>query len=101
MSSIKDFPLGPPPPGQLSNFKDPETRGPAIVAVCYVSLALMWPIFLSRLYTKVFILRQFGWDDGKFSPPLTFCLLTCDDSFCHPCRSMSHFSQFNNEFESK
>ena len=65
MSSLEDLPLQPPPPGQISNFIDPSSRGPAIVAVCYVFIALLWPIFLLRLYSKVFVIRKFWWDDGK------------------------------------
>ena len=44
----------------------------------------MWPIFLSRIYSKVWIIRVFGWDDGKLS---TLCLdtLTYHGSFFHHC----------------
>ena len=91
MSSPKGYPLEIRTRGQSSNFNDPGSRGPAIVAVCYVSMSLMWPIFLSRLYSKVFILRNFGLDDGKPNPFLTFCLLTYYHSFCHTSRSKSHF----------
>ena len=69
MSSLENLPLEPPPPGQISNFKDPETRGPAVLVVCYILMSLMWPIFLSRLYTKIVILRTFGWEDGKPDSP--------------------------------
>ena len=70
MSSPEDYPVGPPPPGQLSNFKDPESRGPAVAAVCYMFISIMWPICFLRLYSKVWILRKPGWDDGKPNPPL-------------------------------
>lgn len=63
MSSAKDAPLAIPPPGQSSNFNDLGSRGPAVVVVCCIFMSLMWPIFLSRIYSKLFILRSFGWDD--------------------------------------
>lgn len=75
MSSLQDYPLQPPPHGTLSNFKDPESRGPAITAVCYTFIALMWPLFLLRLYSKAWVLRKFGWDDGRPNLVIT-CLLT-------------------------
>lgn len=93
MSSPKDYPVEIPPPGQSSNFNDPKSRGPATAAVCYIFVSLMWPILFSRLYSKVFILRKFGWDDGKPNPQLTFCLLICDNSVCYTSRSISHFSK--------
>ena len=57
MSSSEDYPLHPAPPGQSSNFSNPASRGPAIVALCYIFISLMWPICLLRLYSKVCILR--------------------------------------------
>ena len=70
MSSPEDYPVQPPPPGQLSNFKDPESRGPAVATVCYLFISVMWPICFLRLYSKVWILRKPGWDDGKPNPLL-------------------------------
>ena len=100
MSSAQDYPLESPPPGKSSNFNDPESRGPAVAAVCYLFLSVMWPIFLSRLYSKIFILRDFGWDDGKPNHPLSLCLLTYNHSFCHPSRSIFHLSQVDYSNES-
>ena len=83
MASLEDLPLLPPPQGQSSNFDNPETRGPAIVAVCSVFLSLMWPIFLLRLYSKLRIVRAPGWDDGKPDFP---CLTSTDgSSIRHTC----------------
>ncbi|KAK0516326.1 hypothetical protein JMJ35_000929 [Cladonia borealis] len=64
MSSVEDYPLEPPPHGQISNFKDPKSLGPAAVVLCSVFLSLMWPIFLLRIYSKIWIIRGFGWDDA-------------------------------------
>ena len=49
----------------------------------------MWPIFLLRIYSKIWIIRVFGWDDGKLS---TLCLdtLTYHGSFFHHRRGDSN-----------
>ena len=65
MASLDDYPLQPPPSGQTSNFIDPESRGPVIVAVCCAVVSLMWLILLLRLFSKAWIIRKVGWDDGK------------------------------------
>ena len=61
-------------------------------------MSLMWPIFLSRIYSKIFILREFSWDNGKPNLPLTLCLLIYNNSVCHPSRSIFHLSQVNYKF---
>lgn len=68
MSSIdyENVPIATPAPGVIPNFVNPETRAPAVVAIAVVCLSLMWPISLLRLYTKIWINRSFGWDDGEF-----------------------------------
>lgn len=65
MTALEDYPLHPPPSGQTSNFDNPETRGPAIIILCSVAIGIMWPVFILRLYSKVWVIRRFGWDDGK------------------------------------
>ena len=71
-SFIENIPFGAPPPGQSSNFENPETRGPAVAVVCSVFIALLWPILLLRLYSKVWVTHSFGWDDGKHSLRVPF-----------------------------
>lgn len=88
MASLETFPLQPPPPGQISNFIDPETRGPAVRDLCYIFIVLMWPIFLMRLYSKAWVIRKFGWDDGGLNVLRTRSSLICGDSLCHTCCSM-------------
>lgn len=89
-SFIENIPLGAPPAGQSSNFENPDTRGPAVVVVCSVFIALMWPFLLLRLYSKVWVIRSFGWDDGKFSLRVPFrCLLIYDNSVRHACSGES------------
>ena len=69
LSEIENIPILPPPPEQVSNFVNPVSRGPAIIGVCSTFIALMWPIFLLRIYSKIWVTRNFGWDDGKASQP--------------------------------
>ena len=76
VASLQDYPLQPPPPGQSSNFDDPVSRGPAIRAICYAFIVLMWPFVFLRLYSKLYVIRKPGWDDGKINFPLTQTSLT-------------------------
>lgn len=61
---MENYPAVPPPPGVTPNFVDPETRAPVVIVFSAISLGLMWPVLATRTYTKVWILRSFGWDDG-------------------------------------
>ena len=76
LAALQNYPLQPPPPGHVSNFDNPESRGSAIVALCSVFLGVMWPILLLRLYSKMCVIRKFGWDDGKFEWPEGVRILT-------------------------
>ena len=101
MASLDDYPLQPPPPGRSSNFIDPKSRGPVVVAVCYTSISLMWPILLSRLYSKARVIRRVGWDDGKPHLLLVRSMLTCENSILYTCRSAYHVSQISGDNKSK
>ena len=65
LAAFENYPLQAPPAGQTSNFIDPVTRGPAVIILCSIFIAIMWPIFLLRIYSKVWLIRKFWWDDGK------------------------------------
>lgn len=65
MANLPNFPAVLPPVGVIPNFKNPENRAPIFVAFNSLCLAVMWPIFVIRIYTKSWILRSFGWDDGS------------------------------------
>lgn len=65
IAASENYPLHPPPIGQTSNFINPETRGPAVIILCSVFVGIMWPLLLLRLYSKAWVVRKFGWDDGK------------------------------------
>ncbi|KAF2140909.1 uncharacterized protein K452DRAFT_288317 [Aplosporella prunicola CBS 121167] len=45
------------------NYVDPVTRGPSLVVVNAIFIALVNVIVLARLYTRIFIKRWFGSDD--------------------------------------
>ncbi len=64
-SSAPGLSAMPPPPGQPPNFENREFRGLVLIILCSVCLALMWPGFLLRIYTKVWVTRSFWWDDGR------------------------------------
>lgn len=64
IAAMQNYPLQPPPPGQTSNFDDPQTRGPLFIITSSVFLAIMWIILILRIYSKVRIIRKFWWDDG-------------------------------------
>ena len=70
------YPLQLPPRGQIFEFDNRDTRGPAIVILCSIFLAIMWLVFILRLYSKVWVIRRFGWDDGKRRIFLAWLLLT-------------------------
>ena len=59
----------PPPPGVTPNFdySNPwlfmQSRAIIIAGLVFATLFLGL-----RLYTKTYLLRKFGWDDGKLGP---------------------------------
>ena len=91
-SASESVPLQPPPPGQISNFDNPESRGPAMVILCSVFIGIMWPILILRPYSKAWIIRRFGWDDGKPDKLPYRKLLMSSHSLCHCCRGWYHIS---------
>jgi hypothetical protein len=61
-------PLGAPPPGVTTDFSHPrdEQRYAQMVATIAVLVTFSTSCVLARLYTRVWIVKQFGWDDGTF-----------------------------------
>ena len=59
------IPLVPPVPPQVSNFVNPPTLGPTIIAISVLCLVFMLPMAVMRMYSKIWIVRSFGWDDGE------------------------------------
>ena len=63
---LDHIPLVAPTPPQVSNFEDPSGYQSTFVAVSTICLSLMIPFAALRMYSKAWIVRSFGWDDGKF-----------------------------------
>lgn len=60
---MRDIPLDVFLSFPLPNYKDPPTRGPALVIVNAILIALVVIAVLLRLYARLFIKRWFGSDD--------------------------------------
>lgn len=69
-------PAMPPPPGLETNFVDPPSRQPAIIAMSAVFVSLMLLVVSVRTYTRTRILKSWGWDDSKAACALIIELLT-------------------------
>ena len=54
-----------PPSGVLSNFDNPETLAPSLVAVNVTFLSLMLVAVTIRLYSRGFVVHALGWDDCR------------------------------------
>ncbi|KAI9760761.1 MAG: hypothetical protein M4579_001499 [Chaenotheca gracillima] len=65
MSIPPGIPLQMPPPGFTSNFEHPDmARHNKVVATVAALLTIALVVVVTRLVTRAFIVRQFGWDDG-------------------------------------
>ena len=53
-----DYAIGPPPPDGNQN------RGGQIIAVDAVIFGISWSMVLLRTVTRMWITRNFGWDDA-------------------------------------
>ena len=67
MISLETEPVMPPPPGVESNFDDPESYAPVVIAVSSVFTSLMIIAVLVRILVRSRIHKQWGWDDCKFA----------------------------------
>lgn len=54
----------PPPPGVTANFVNPASRRPQIIAIAIIFPVLAFIAIALRLYTRLFVSRAFGLDDG-------------------------------------
>ena len=58
-------PIAPPPPGVQSNFDHPNmTKVHLMEATIAVTLGLAIFFLMARLYTRIVMVRNFGWDDA-------------------------------------
>lgn len=65
---LAKIPLLPPPPGVTPNFVNPESRCSVLIIVSTICLALLLLFVTLRLYSRIWIARAFGLDDGKDAP---------------------------------
>lgn len=71
MSFLSHIPALAPPPGETSNFVNPECQRVPLVVLNSVFVGLMIIFVSVRLYTKGFVTRSLGWEDCGFSSRLT------------------------------
>jgi hypothetical protein len=62
---LAKIPVLPPPLGVMPNFVNPENRASILIIISTIFLALLLPFVVLRLYTRIWITRTFGLDDGK------------------------------------
>ena len=63
--ALSHIPAGIPPPGTTPNFENPQTNSRVIVTLSVICLSFMVLISAIRVYSRLWITRSFGWDDGK------------------------------------
>lgn len=63
--ALSHIPAGVPPPGVISNFENPQSEAKLIIIISTICLCFMIPIARIRVYSRIWITRSFGWDDGK------------------------------------
>lgn len=73
---LADFPALRPPSGIIPNFIDPYTRGPIIVIVGSILIAIMTIFVVGRIYTNMCIHRKLQWGDCRAPVGLQF-LIQC------------------------
>lgn len=71
---LANYPALLPPHGLIPNFVDPYTRGPVIIIVDSILIALMMIFVVVRIYIKTCINRKVHWDDCQ--APVELQLLT-------------------------
>lgn len=63
-----DYPLLHPPPGQNSNFANPDTHTDVTIIICSIALAFMISFVSLRIYARLWVARTFSIDDCKSCP---------------------------------
>lgn len=61
----KDVPALAPPPGVVPNFAAPNHRGFVFNILCSILLGIVYVFVCLRMYAKVWIKRNPGFDDGE------------------------------------
>ena len=60
-------PFGPPPPGVVPNYINPETTAPMLTITSFTLLAVTIVVLFSRWYTRAVVLGTIGTDDCKYT----------------------------------
>ena len=63
LALLEGIPALSPPPGVISNFINPPTVAPSLIAINGVFLPLTIIAVTIRIYVKGRIIRALGWDD--------------------------------------
>ena len=58
-------PAGSPPNGVQPNFGEAANHNTPMYVVCSLFLTIMLCFYVNRIYTKIYIVRRWSWDDGK------------------------------------
>lgn len=65
-AGLDHIPALAPPTGVIPDFLHPYNRGKTQTAAATTIIGIMIVLVTNRQYTKLFIVRQTGWDDCKF-----------------------------------
>ena len=76
---LSSIPYDSPPPGQVSNFINPETLTGTAVAISTVTLTLALTLLLVRLYSTIIVNRSVGSDD--FTMVVAYIFSTASTAF--------------------
>ncbi|MCJ1429257.1 hypothetical protein MMC29_007170, partial [Sticta canariensis] len=58
-----------------SHFLEDQNRGPGEVALIVVLIVISTVIVMLRVYSKLFVLRGLGWDDGMMVVAAIFSIV--------------------------
>ena len=61
---LSEVPALAPPHGVVPNFIDPESRAPGVIMALGIITAIMLIFVILRMYTKSFVTKAIGWEDG-------------------------------------
>ena len=62
---LSSIPVGSPPDGVRPNFGDAPNNNTPFYVVCSLFLAIMLCFYVNRIYTKIYIVQKYSWDDGN------------------------------------
>lgn len=72
-TDLSHIPALQPPQGVVPNFAHPKSRAHATIVGNGVATAIMMMFVISRMYTKLFVSKLFGWEDCTQTLLLVVC----------------------------